>query len=58
MAAEEEAKRLEEVQKQAVKERMEQNEKAHVRGFQAMKKIQLAQVRLKFWLRPIMIVAL
>lgn len=43
LAAEEEAKRLEEVQKQAVKERMEQNEKAHVRGFQAMKKIQLAQ---------------
>ncbi|XP_015441462.2 centrosomal protein of 295 kDa isoform X2 [Pteropus alecto] len=43
LAAEEEAKRLEEVQKQAAKERMEQNEKAHVRGFQAMKKIQLAQ---------------
>nr|KAF6464489.1 centrosomal protein 295 [Rousettus aegyptiacus] len=43
LAAEEEAKRLEEVQKQAVKERMEQNEKAHIRGFQAMKKIQLAQ---------------
>ncbi|XP_019593071.2 centrosomal protein of 295 kDa isoform X1 [Rhinolophus sinicus] len=43
LAAEEEAKRLEEIQKQAAKERMEQNEKAHVRGFQAMKKIHLAQ---------------
>ncbi|XP_054433675.1 centrosomal protein of 295 kDa [Pteronotus mesoamericanus] len=43
LAAEEEAKRLEEVQKQAAKERMEQSEKAHVRGFQAMKKIHLAQ---------------
>ncbi|XP_059564135.1 centrosomal protein of 295 kDa isoform X5 [Myotis daubentonii] len=43
LAAEEEAKRLEEVQKQAEKERMEQTEKAHVRGFQAMKKIHLAQ---------------
>ncbi|KAM7084612.1 centrosomal protein of 295 kDa isoform 2-T2 [Molossus nigricans] len=43
LAAEEEAKRLEEVQKQAAKERMEQSEKAHIRGFQAMKKIHLAQ---------------
>ncbi|KAM8816807.1 centrosomal protein of 295 kDa [Rhynchonycteris naso] len=43
LAAEEEAKRLEEVQKQAAKERMEQSEKAHLRGFQAMKKIHLAQ---------------
>ncbi|KAM5316429.1 centrosomal protein of 295 kDa isoform 2-T2 [Glossophaga mutica] len=43
LAAEEEAKRLEEVQKQAAKERMEQSEKAHERGFQAMKKIHLAQ---------------
>uniref|UniRef100_A0A671FZY1 Centrosomal protein 295 n=1 Tax=Rhinolophus ferrumequinum TaxID=59479 RepID=A0A671FZY1_RHIFE len=43
LAAEEEAKRLEEIQKQAAKERMEQNEKAHARGFQAMKKIHLAQ---------------
>ncbi|XP_016062279.1 PREDICTED: centrosomal protein of 295 kDa isoform X4 [Miniopterus natalensis] len=43
LAAEEEAKRLEEVQKQAAKEKMEQSEKAHVRGFQAMKKIHLAQ---------------
>jgi hypothetical protein len=45
LAAEEEAKRLEELQKQAARERMEQFEKAHERGFQAMKKIHLAQVR-------------
>ncbi|XP_078196066.1 centrosomal protein of 295 kDa isoform X8 [Callithrix jacchus] len=43
LAAEEEAKRLEELQKQAAQERMQQFEKAHVRGFQAMKKIHLAQ---------------
>ncbi|XP_033061438.1 centrosomal protein of 295 kDa isoform X5 [Trachypithecus francoisi] len=43
LAAEEEAKRLEELQKQAAQERMERFEKAHVRGFQAMKKIHLAQ---------------
>ncbi|XP_062948892.1 centrosomal protein of 295 kDa isoform X2 [Cynocephalus volans] len=43
LAAEEEAKRLEELQKQAAQEKMEQIEKAHVRGFQAMKKIHLAQ---------------
>ncbi|KAM6173614.1 LOW QUALITY PROTEIN: centrosomal protein of 295 kDa [Erethizon dorsatum] len=43
LAAEEEAKRLEELQKQAAQERLEQFEKAHVRGFQAMKKIHLAQ---------------
>ncbi|XP_017353909.1 LOW QUALITY PROTEIN: centrosomal protein of 295 kDa [Cebus imitator] len=43
LAAEEEAKRMEELQKQAAQERMEQFEKAHVRGFQAMKKIHLAQ---------------
>uniref|UniRef100_A0A8C9AJ44 Centrosomal protein 295 n=1 Tax=Prolemur simus TaxID=1328070 RepID=A0A8C9AJ44_PROSS len=43
LAAEEEAKRLQELQKQAAQERMEQSEKAHVRGFQAMKKIHLAQ---------------
>ncbi|XP_073937228.1 centrosomal protein of 295 kDa-like isoform X4 [Castor canadensis] len=42
LAAEEEAKRLEELQKQAARERMEQFEKAHERGFQAMKKIHLA----------------
>ncbi|XP_073071957.1 centrosomal protein of 295 kDa isoform X9 [Manis javanica] len=43
LAAEEEAKRLEELQKQAVQQRMQQSEKAHMRGFQAMKKIHLAQ---------------
>ncbi|XP_055272176.1 centrosomal protein of 295 kDa isoform X3 [Moschus berezovskii] len=43
LAAEEEAKRLEELQKQAVQEKMEQSEKAHARGFQAMRKIHLAQ---------------
>ncbi|KAK2507260.1 hypothetical protein MC885_007393, partial [Smutsia gigantea] len=43
LAAEEEAKRLEELRKQAVQQRMQQCEKAHVRGFQAMKKIHLAQ---------------
>ncbi|XP_058145336.1 centrosomal protein of 295 kDa isoform X4 [Dasypus novemcinctus] len=43
LAAEEEAKRLEELQKQVAQERMEQFEKAHVRGFQAMKKIHFAQ---------------
>ncbi|XP_023560748.1 centrosomal protein of 295 kDa isoform X3 [Octodon degus] len=43
LAAEEEAKRLEELQKQAAQERKEQLEKAHVRGSQAMKKIHLAQ---------------
>nr|XP_045750573.1 centrosomal protein of 295 kDa isoform X3 [Mirounga angustirostris] len=47
LAAEEEAKRLEERQKQAAQERMEQCEKAHVRGFQAMKKIHLAQTQEK-----------
>lgn len=46
MAAEEEAKRREEWQKQVAQERMEQHEKAHTRGFQAMKKIHLAQVRI------------
>nr|XP_054295292.1 centrosomal protein of 295 kDa isoform X2 [Pongo pygmaeus] len=43
LAAEEQAKRLEELQKQAAQERMERFEKAHIRGFQAMKKIHLAQ---------------
>ncbi|XP_043435874.1 LOW QUALITY PROTEIN: centrosomal protein of 295 kDa [Prionailurus bengalensis] len=47
VAAEEEVKRLEERQKQAAQERMEQCEKAHVRGFQAMKKIHLAQTQEK-----------
>lgn len=50
LAAEEEAKRLDELQKQAAQERMEQYEKAHARGFQAMQKIHLAQVRLKLYL--------
>ncbi|XP_006897246.1 PREDICTED: centrosomal protein KIAA1731 homolog [Elephantulus edwardii] len=43
LAAEEEAKRLEELQKQVARERLEQVEKAHVRGFHAMKKVHLAQ---------------
>ncbi|KAM9219783.1 centrosomal protein of 295 kDa isoform 2-T2 [Dugong dugon] len=43
LAAEEEAKRLEELQKQVAQERLEQFEKAHVRGFHAMRKIHLAQ---------------
>ncbi|XP_045870432.1 centrosomal protein of 295 kDa isoform X2 [Meles meles] len=47
LAAEEEAKRLEERQKQAAQERMEQYQKAHARGFQAMKKIHLAQTQEK-----------
>ncbi|XP_075402567.1 centrosomal protein of 295 kDa isoform X2 [Tenrec ecaudatus] len=42
-AAAEEAKRLDELQKQVAQERQEQFEKAHVRGFHAMKKIHLAQ---------------
>uniref|UniRef100_A0A673TDN1 Centrosomal protein 295 n=1 Tax=Suricata suricatta TaxID=37032 RepID=A0A673TDN1_SURSU len=47
VAAEEEEKRLKERQKQAAQERMEQCEKAHVRGFQALKKIHLAQTQEK-----------
>uniref|UniRef100_A0A8I3PM97 Centrosomal protein 295 n=1 Tax=Canis lupus familiaris TaxID=9615 RepID=A0A8I3PM97_CANLF len=47
LAAEEEAKRREEWQKQVAQERMEQHEKAHTRGFQAMKKIHLAQTQEK-----------
>ncbi|XP_037697041.1 centrosomal protein of 295 kDa isoform X3 [Choloepus didactylus] len=43
LAAEEEAKRLEDLQKQVAQERMEQFEKAHLRGFHAMKKIRFAQ---------------
>ncbi|XP_057606221.1 centrosomal protein of 295 kDa isoform X1 [Hippopotamus amphibius kiboko] len=43
LAAEEETKRLEELQKQAAQERTERCEKAHARGFQAMKKIHMAQ---------------
>ncbi|XP_031201803.1 centrosomal protein of 295 kDa isoform X3 [Mastomys coucha] len=43
LAAEEEARRVERLRKQAAQERMEQFERAHVRGCQAMKKIHLAQ---------------
>lgn len=43
MAAEEEARRVERLRKQAAQERMEQSERAHARGSQAMKKIHLAQ---------------
>ncbi|KAM5245955.1 centrosomal protein of 295 kDa [Ctenodactylus gundi] len=42
-AADEEAKRLEERQKQAAQGRQEQLEKAHVRGSQAMRRIHAAQ---------------
>uniref|UniRef100_A0A8C6HAP3 Centrosomal protein 295 n=1 Tax=Mus spicilegus TaxID=10103 RepID=A0A8C6HAP3_MUSSI len=43
LAAEEEAKRVERLRKQAAQERVKQFERAHVRGSQAMKKIHLAQ---------------
>ncbi|XP_036049868.1 centrosomal protein of 295 kDa isoform X3 [Onychomys torridus] len=43
LAAEEEARRLEGLRRQAAQERWEQFERAHVRGSQAMKKIHLAQ---------------
>ncbi|XP_052045040.1 centrosomal protein of 295 kDa isoform X3 [Apodemus sylvaticus] len=43
LAAEEEARRVERQRKQVAQERMEQFERAHVRGSQAMKKIHLAQ---------------
>lgn len=46
LAAEEEARRVERLRKQAAQERMEQSERAHARGSQAMKKIHLAQVRI------------
>ncbi|XP_048201585.1 centrosomal protein of 295 kDa [Perognathus longimembris pacificus] len=42
LAAEKEATRLEELQRQAAQERTEQFEKAYARGFQAMQKIHLA----------------
>lgn len=45
LAAEEEARRLEGLRKQAAQERREQLERAHARGSQAMKKIHLTQVR-------------
>ncbi|XP_030100273.1 centrosomal protein of 295 kDa isoform X10 [Mus musculus] len=43
LAAEEEARRVERLRKQAAQERVKQFERAHVRGSQAMKKIHLAQ---------------
>ncbi|OBS64387.1 hypothetical protein A6R68_07073, partial [Neotoma lepida] len=43
LAAEEERRRLEGLRKQAAQERMEQFERANVRGSQALKKIHLAQ---------------
>ncbi|XP_048150504.1 centrosomal protein of 295 kDa isoform X4 [Corvus hawaiiensis] len=45
LAAEEEGRRLEELQKEAERERRKQLEKAHVRGSHALKKIQLAKDR-------------
>ncbi|NXS89733.1 CE295 protein, partial [Erpornis zantholeuca] len=45
LAAEEEGRRLEELQREAERERRKQLEKAHVRGSHALKKIQLAKDR-------------
>ncbi|XP_051464974.1 centrosomal protein of 295 kDa isoform X2 [Apus apus] len=45
LAAEEEGKRLEELHKEAERERREQLEKAHLRGSHALKKVHLAQDR-------------
>ncbi|MEJ1272761.1 centrosomal protein 295 [Cricetulus griseus] len=45
LAAEEEARRLEGLRKQAAQERREQLERAHARGSQAMKKIHLTQTQ-------------
>ncbi|XP_027705166.1 centrosomal protein of 295 kDa isoform X3 [Vombatus ursinus] len=47
LAAEEETKRLEELQKEAIQERREQLEKAHIRGVHAMRKVHLAKSREK-----------
>lgn len=44
LAAEEEGKRLEELHREAERERREQLEKAHLRGNHALKKVHLAQV--------------
>lgn len=44
LAAEEGGRRLEELHREAEKERRKQIEKAHVRGSHALKKIQLAKV--------------
>ncbi|XP_074906197.1 centrosomal protein of 295 kDa isoform X1 [Buteo buteo] len=45
LAAEEEVKRLEELHREAERERREQLEKAHLRGSHALKKVHLAQDR-------------
>ncbi|NWW74414.1 CE295 protein, partial [Climacteris rufus] len=45
LAAEEEGKRLEELHREAERERREQLEKAHARGSQALKKVHLAKDR-------------
>ncbi|NWR50841.1 CE295 protein, partial [Regulus satrapa] len=45
LAAEEEGRRLEQLQREAERERRKQLEKAHVRGSHALKKIQLAKDR-------------
>ncbi|NWQ95362.1 CE295 protein, partial [Burhinus bistriatus] len=47
LAAKEEGKRLEELHREAERERREQLEKAHLRGSQALKKVHLAQDREK-----------
>ncbi|NXN94286.1 CE295 protein, partial [Rhinopomastus cyanomelas] len=47
LAAEEEGKRLEELHREAERERREQLEKAHLRGSHALKKVHLAQDREK-----------
>lgn len=44
LAAEEEGKRLEELHREAERERREQLQKAHLRGSHALKKVHLAQV--------------
>ncbi|XP_056650475.1 centrosomal protein of 295 kDa isoform X10 [Monodelphis domestica] len=43
LAAEEETKRMEELQKEAIQERREQLEKAHIRGVHAMRKVHMAK---------------
>ncbi|XP_064575007.1 centrosomal protein of 295 kDa [Zonotrichia leucophrys gambelii] len=48
LAAEEEGRRLEELHREAERERRKQLEKAHVRGSHALKKIQLAKDRERF----------
>lgn len=44
LAAEEEGRRLEELHREAERERRKQLEKAHIRGNHALKKMQLAKV--------------